>query len=250
VAVHGLGGDAFKTWTADNKKMWLRDFLPEDLKNPRDEDAPCLARVMTFGYNVSVYDTAASERSSTFADALLSALHDSRPGPSVGASPQQFIQVHKLTNLQENRPIIFVGHSLGGIVIKKVRFLILFNGTHEGPLHILTDYVTQALLQARNKPAYGSILTSSCHLMFFGTPHQGTGSGANLVRSTGAFLTLASEGIVLRELDLWSPWTIDTNNAFVGIANGFTITTFWKKENLHGVRVRTSTWQVNNVPPR
>jgi hypothetical protein len=143
--------------------MWLRDFLPEDLKNRRDENAPCLARVMTFGYNVSVYDTAASERSSTFADALLSALHDSRPGPSVGASPQQFIQVHKLTNLQKNRPIIFVGHSLGGIVIKKVRFPILFNGTQEGPLHILTNYVTQAVLQARNKPAYGSILTARHH---------------------------------------------------------------------------------------
>jgi hypothetical protein len=60
--------------------------------------------------------------------------------------------------------------------------------------------------------------------MFFGTPHQGTGAGANRVRSTGDFVTWASEGSVLRELDLWSPWTVDTNNVFVGIVNGFTIT--------------------------
>lgn len=29
-------------------------------------------------------------------------------------------QLYKLTNLQSRRPIIFIGHSLGGIVIKKV----------------------------------------------------------------------------------------------------------------------------------
>ena len=40
--------------------MWLRDFLPEDLKNPQDGTSPCLARVMTFGYNVNVYSKAAS----------------------------------------------------------------------------------------------------------------------------------------------------------------------------------------------
>jgi hypothetical protein len=79
--------------------MWLRDFLPQDLKDPKVGNAPCLARVMTFGYNVGVYDKAASERSSTFADALLSALHDFRPGPSVGTPLQQFIQVHNLTDL-------------------------------------------------------------------------------------------------------------------------------------------------------
>jgi hypothetical protein len=55
---------------------------------------------------------------------------------------------------------------------------------------------------------------------------------------------------VLRELDLWSPWTVDTNNAFVGIVNGFTITTFWEKEDLWGVRVMISTWQVYNVRSR
>jgi len=102
--VHGLDGDAFKTWTADNGKLWLRDFLPEDLKNPQDGTAPCLARVVTFGYNVNVYSKAASQRSFTFAEDLLSALDDFRQGPSAS-----------------RRPIIFIGHSLGGIVIKKVQ---------------------------------------------------------------------------------------------------------------------------------
>jgi len=105
VAVHGLGGDALKTWTADNGKMWLRDFLPDDL---RDGAAPCHARVMTFGYDVNVYSKAASQRSFTFAEDLLSALHDHRQGP-----------------LGSHRPIVFIGHSLGGIVIKKVELAVL-----------------------------------------------------------------------------------------------------------------------------
>jgi alpha-beta hydrolase superfamily lysophospholipase len=105
VAVHGLGGDALKTWTAENGKMWLRDFLPDDL---RDGAASCHARVMTFGYDVNVYSKAASQRSFTFAEDLLSALYD-----------------HRQERSGSRRPIIFIGHSLGGIVIKKVQLLVL-----------------------------------------------------------------------------------------------------------------------------
>lgn len=67
--------------------------------------------------------------------------------------------------------------------------------------------------------------------MFFGTPHQGTSAGADHIRSTG-------DGSVVRELKLWSPWTIETNTNFAGIAEGFTITTFWEREDYWGVKVR------------
>jgi alpha-beta hydrolase superfamily lysophospholipase len=85
--------------------MWLRDFLPDGLRNGRDGTAPRHARVMIFGYDVNVYSKAASQRSFTFAEDLLSALYDHRQGPS-----------------GSRRPIIFIGHSLGGIVIKKVSY--------------------------------------------------------------------------------------------------------------------------------
>lgn len=42
VAVHGLGGTAFKTWTHDNGKMWLRDIVPSQFPG---------ARIFTFGYD-------------------------------------------------------------------------------------------------------------------------------------------------------------------------------------------------------
>ena len=45
IAIHGLNGDQFRTWTEpESQKLWLRDFLSEDV--PR-------ARVMTFGYNAT-----------------------------------------------------------------------------------------------------------------------------------------------------------------------------------------------------
>ena len=43
VAVHGLCGDPFETWTDDTTgKLWLRDFLPSQIPN---------TRVMSYGYD-------------------------------------------------------------------------------------------------------------------------------------------------------------------------------------------------------
>jgi hypothetical protein len=36
---------AYMTWTADNGKLWLRDFLPKDLPQ---------ARIMLMGYNANI----------------------------------------------------------------------------------------------------------------------------------------------------------------------------------------------------
>jgi hypothetical protein len=91
VAVHGLGGDAFSTWTSSNDHFWLRDSLPQALKTPptnfsHGPDDSNIARVMTFGYDASVLTKASSQRSFTFAENLLSELKDRRHGQAVGSS--------------------------------------------------------------------------------------------------------------------------------------------------------------------
>jgi len=53
VAVTGLAGHAFGSWrNRDTCKMWLKDFLPEDVKN---------VRIMTYGYDSSLVRGVKSE---------------------------------------------------------------------------------------------------------------------------------------------------------------------------------------------
>lgn len=99
VAVHGLGGDYKRTWTGAKDKLWLQDFLPVQL-----EQENIAARVMSFGYNSStVFSKSVTDIEDTAAD-LLIRLYDERQSKE-----------------EEKRPIIFVAHSLGGIIVKKVR---------------------------------------------------------------------------------------------------------------------------------
>jgi hypothetical protein len=65
VAVHGITGDAYDTWTHDNGKLWLRDFLPEDFPG---------ARVFSFGYDAEVFCSRSKGNIESFARSLLEGL--------------------------------------------------------------------------------------------------------------------------------------------------------------------------------
>jgi pimeloyl-ACP methyl ester carboxylesterase len=99
VAVHGLGGDWEETWTDNNGQLWLRDFLHDDLPT---------ARVLSFGYNSNTVFTSAVTDIDDEAAALLDGVLGERQ-----------------SSFEKNRPIIFVSHSLGGIIVKKVGFLCI-----------------------------------------------------------------------------------------------------------------------------
>ncbi|KAN0102725.1 hypothetical protein V8E51_011038 [Hyaloscypha variabilis] len=127
VAVHGLNptntkDHAVATWT-DSKSghLWLRDALP---------DSQPSARVLLYSYNSS---------------------------PALGNDKDRFIwqandflECLRLNRRKDpNLPLIMVGHSLGGILIK------------------------QALINAQNNLKYKDIKQATFGLMFFGTPHSG-----------------------------------------------------------------------------
>ncbi|KAE8321654.1 hypothetical protein BDV39DRAFT_210507 [Aspergillus sergii] len=126
VAVHGLNpknksNHAERTWES-NGKLWLRDFLPNQL--PR-------ARIMLFGYNSNVSIESSSAGVREQARNLL-------------------IQLGLERKTCEYRPILFIAHSLGGIVVK------------------------ESLVQARLGISYETIGASTIGIAFFGTPHQGS----------------------------------------------------------------------------
>lgn len=97
VAVHGLEGDWEYTWQAENGKVWLRDFLPNGLPS---------ARVMSYGYNSAT----AFSKAVTDIDDEAAMLLDRLDG-------------ERVTPAQKQTPIIFIAHSLGGIVVKNVSVL-------------------------------------------------------------------------------------------------------------------------------
>lgn len=98
IAVTGLSGHAYGSWKSPDQAdvMWLRDMLPLDFP---------ASRILSWGYYSSIKD---AKTTTSIADIARNLLHDI-----------QVIQIVK-------RPLIFFGHSLGRLVIKKVRFGVDF----------------------------------------------------------------------------------------------------------------------------
>ncbi|KAK3400792.1 hypothetical protein B0T20DRAFT_153255 [Sordaria brevicollis] len=131
--IHGLTGDRNRTWKADDQpEPWPKVLLPP--KIPK-------ARILTYGYDAYVIardgSGASSNRLSDHAHNLINDLAGDRARSN--ATPT-------------GRPIIFVTHSLGGLVCKK------------------------GLLISRNssRPRHREIFESTRGVIFLGTPHRGS----------------------------------------------------------------------------
>lgn len=131
VLLHGLNGSPEKTWAHPSTGF----FWPWDLRK-RIPDA----RVLLFGYDADITPQFGTNliRIKGLAESLLGNLVNKRQ-----------------EDYETNRPLIFVGHSLGGLIIKKA--LVLAS-------------------QAVNTEADDAhlIYNSTKGLMFFGTPHAGS----------------------------------------------------------------------------
>ena len=71
VAIHGVTGDAYKTWEHANGTLWLRDFLPQDFPG---------SRVFSYGYDADVFFTLGTGDLETFARTMLQHLKQTRVG--------------------------------------------------------------------------------------------------------------------------------------------------------------------------
>lgn len=123
VAVHGLGANPAWAWVWKDKKRlgdddvrkvnWLAELLPEKVP---------YARIMTFNYESKWHKDAPKQRRSLCAEQLLASLQSQRSEVSIRFG---FIFCGVLTTGQEKikyRPLIFIGHSFGGVVIEQVRW--------------------------------------------------------------------------------------------------------------------------------
>ncbi|KAH8195586.1 hypothetical protein TruAng_010242 [Truncatella angustata] len=136
VAVHGMGANPGYTWTAGLKEQkpvnWLSDktMLPKDLSK---------ARIMTYGYQSCWFGEQAVRQSlENVATKLLKSLCEERSKCLY-------------------RPVIFIGHCFGGLVIQYA-------------------YTTSAL----HKTQFPGISDSVVGMVFLGTPHFGLKENSQL----------------------------------------------------------------------
>lgn len=112
VMVHGLNGHWRDTWTAGDQIFWLKDLLPELVPN---------ARIFSWGYDSRTHSSTPVSEEFIWGHGtnLVSDLTLERDATNV--RPICPLLVLPLIESQSvRRPIIFVGHSLGGLVIKSV----------------------------------------------------------------------------------------------------------------------------------
>ena len=135
VFVHGLKGHPYDTWTSEKSTIfWPGDLLPRIVEEEK-------ARILVYGYDADVAsftDGVSKDKIHNHAEGLVAELCANR-------------RMQKATE----RPIVFVAHSLGGLVVK--RALIYSSGIHNNKTeHLRSIYVS----------TYG--------ILFLGTPHKGS----------------------------------------------------------------------------
>lgn len=152
VFVHGLNGHPFKTWTADNGVFWPRDLLPSHLHDQR-------FRVLTYGYDARVSaftDGVGKDHIHHHAENLAARLYTNRSvSPCRTAGPDVCKLMLCQSSKATERPIIFVVHSLGGLVTKQC---LIYSRSIDHP----------------NSEHLRSIYVSTYGILFMGTPHLGS----------------------------------------------------------------------------
>ncbi|KAI5789508.1 hypothetical protein FPQ18DRAFT_261384, partial [Pyronema domesticum] len=125
VAITGLSAHAFGSWKSPDQAhvMWLRDFLPVDLAD---------SRVLTWGYHSSINN----DQSTT-------------PIAAISRDFLQDIQRARGKSASDtSRPLILIGHSLGGLVLQQV---------------MLSEHNEENI----------TLLRSCIGILFFGVPNLG-----------------------------------------------------------------------------
>ncbi|KID87136.1 ankyrin repeat-containing protein [Metarhizium guizhouense ARSEF 977] len=133
IAIHGLGGHAYGSFKQRGSNfMWLSDALAHDLSQMTIANRPIRPRILIYGYNARVDDSNSFQSIKDLSIQLRRLLREIRRD-------------------DPTRPIIFIGHSLGGLLIKEL---------------LIQQY------QSKND-IDGSSFASCIECLFFGVPNRG-----------------------------------------------------------------------------
>ncbi|RYP12932.1 hypothetical protein DL765_007102 [Monosporascus sp. GIB2] len=199
IAVHGLNGHYMDSWTTKptwgKKTIWLRDLLPEMFPQ---------ARIMTFEYNASAIASASPHGIADNARALVQTLKNQREDNARG------------------RPIVFIGHSLGGLVIKKA-------------LHISSTAKVDI-----NPGEEGIKAISECTkgIVFFGTPHRGSDDAewADIIGGIASATLMSPRSRLVKALKPNSADLMKLAESFRPLARNYAIASFYEEHVLRPAR--------------
>ena len=203
VFVHGLNGHPRDTWTSDKEKVfWPLHLLPPMLGEEE-------ARILVYGYDAdttSFTDGVSKDSIHNHSEHLVAQLCANR-------------RIHRAFD----RPIIFIAHSLGGLVVKRA---LIYSSEIRGhhTQHLRSVYVC----------TYG--------ILFLGTPHLGTDVaewGSQLEWICSAMLPkkiIDSQPQLIQALKTNSETLININRQFSQLICRYRIFFFHegKPTNLHG----------------
>ncbi|KAI0191109.1 WD40 repeat-like protein [Astrocystis sublimbata] len=192
IFVHGLQGGSRKTWSlhpTDPLTYWPSEWLPL-------EPGFRHARIHSFGYDSDWGRAAASKL--TVHDFALALLAD--------------IKHSNALKRNGNTPIVFVAHSMGGLVIKKAYLLATRNETYKD-------------------------IASRIHTMYFlATPHRGSNSAAYLNSYLSLPLPIGAKSFV-KELMPNSQTVHDINFDFRYSCAHLKLFSFFESKPMNGIMI-------------
>jgi WD40 repeat protein len=191
IFVHGLGGTSRQTWSKnrDPALFWPGEWLPY-------ETGISAARIMSFGYN-----------------AHFSSMADRNNKLNISDFAKDLLFTMKFTTGKEgrglnigSRPIIFVVHSMGGLVVKK------------------------SIILGQNDEHYKDIVQATSGILFLSTPHRGSSMAQVLNRILSTCFLTHSPKEYISELSTDSTAIQDINDQFRNLAPSFSIVSFFETQ--------------------
>lgn len=190
IFVHGLGGTSQQSWSKDHdlRLFWPKEWLPY-------ENSISSARISSFGYNAHFLASSSSRKTilniSDFAKDLLFQLLFATGN---GESPLNIGSV----------PVIFVAHSMGGLIVKK------------------------ALILGRNDSNYTDIVNSVSAVLFLSTPHRGSDLARTLNNLLSACILTFSAQEYIAELRANSQTLLEINDQFRNLVSDIELFSFYE----------------------
>ena len=190
VFVHGLGGTSRHTWSKnrDLSLFWPLEWLPY-------EPELSSARIMTFGYN-SQFSSVSQRKENilNISDFAKDLLFSMKFATGDGARRLDIGSV----------PIIFVAHSMGGLIVKKAFIL----GQHD--------------------EHYQELIRAMSGIVFLSTPHRGSNVAEVLNKILAACIFAFSPKQYISELSTNSPTLQEINEQFRNLAPKVSIVSFFE----------------------